>query len=478
MTKAYLAWCNETTLTSLPQPTPTPSLTGSSHVSEPASTSDPPPPMPDILGTIPAIDLYTLVDSVNIHQTDHTSIAVALIQAGFIGNSLIYPSLAVSIKTLELFHVICLHRSSFSIKAFAKTLSYLYHSNYFLPTDFVDKYADEVKAWPSANTEEDEGREMETVEGDPTDGETSPGLSTCTNNWKAVAKEENKKMWAIFAESGIFASACHHGFILWICDMIMSGELAKYGLAVTAKALEIFKQFLLGYDIGCTFETTIKNSSLGPDFKHWDNEKYANLANMLYQNYQQALKIIETNTLDIQHILELHNIDEVALGIYITDERNFFFTLEKESNDDLHAIAYVELLQELWSIEAQLADASARFRMQTPANYHFVVPDQTYTINFSQTHKTNTTCRQLNDHRETLLVEILDMEQHMNIDLRWTVNHSKYQKMAEYIANLKYEKALDHLQTLVIKRLFELHKLNLSQTGYQMHMHIAKSLQT
>ncbi|KAG6858207.1 hypothetical protein C0995_001777 [Termitomyces sp. Mi166 len=60
------------------------------------------------------------------------------------------------------------------------------------------------------------------------------------------------------------------------------------------------------------------------------------------------------------------------------------------------------------------------------------------------------------------------MEQHMNIDLRWTVNHSEYQKTAEYIANLKYEKALDHLQTLVIKRLFELHKLNLFQTGYQM----------
>ncbi|KAG6892822.1 hypothetical protein C0995_002333 [Termitomyces sp. Mi166 len=114
-------------------------------------------------------------------------------------------------------------------------------SNYFLPTDFVDKYTDEVKAWLSANAEEDEGRETETVEGDLTDGETSPGLSTCTNNWKAAAKKENKKMWVIFTESGIFASACCHGFILWICDMITSGKLAKYGLAVTAKALEIFK---------------------------------------------------------------------------------------------------------------------------------------------------------------------------------------------------------------------------------------------
>ncbi|KAG6870676.1 hypothetical protein C0993_004504, partial [Termitomyces sp. T159_Od127] len=78
-------------------------------------------------------------------------------------------------------------------------------------------------ARPSANADEDEEREIETAEGDPTDGEMSS--STCTNNWKAAAKDENKKMWAIFAESGIFASACRHGFILWICDMITSGEL-------------------------------------------------------------------------------------------------------------------------------------------------------------------------------------------------------------------------------------------------------------
>ncbi|KAG6880934.1 hypothetical protein C0992_002304, partial [Termitomyces sp. T32_za158] len=63
-----------------------------------------------------------------------------------------------------------------------------------------------------------------------------------------------------------------------------------------------------------------------------------------------ALKIIEVNTLDIQHILELCNIDTAALGAYITDERNFFSTLGKESDGDLHAIAYVELLQELWGI--------------------------------------------------------------------------------------------------------------------------------
>ncbi|KAG6857076.1 hypothetical protein C0991_004818, partial [Blastosporella zonata] len=62
------------------------------------------------------------------------------------------------------------------------------------------------------------------TEGDPTDGDTN-SLSSCTINWKAAASDEKKKMWAIFDEAGIFASACRHGFILWIADMIQSGEL-------------------------------------------------------------------------------------------------------------------------------------------------------------------------------------------------------------------------------------------------------------
>jgi len=34
-----------------------------------------------------------------------------------------------------------------------------------------------------------------------------------------------KQMWAIFDETGIFLSLCHHGFALVIADMVQSGEL-------------------------------------------------------------------------------------------------------------------------------------------------------------------------------------------------------------------------------------------------------------
>lgn len=49
--------------------------------------------------------------------------------------------------------------------------------------------------------------------------------SGCAVRWKAAASDEKKKMWAIFQESGLFASACRHGMILWIADLIQSGEL-------------------------------------------------------------------------------------------------------------------------------------------------------------------------------------------------------------------------------------------------------------
>ncbi|PCH43265.1 hypothetical protein WOLCODRAFT_47945, partial [Wolfiporia cocos MD-104 SS10] len=77
-----------------------------------------------------------------------------------------------------------------------------------------------------------------------------------------------KKMWAIFDETGIFSSACRHRFILWLMDMVRSGELAKYPLAIVSKSLDVFGEcILMGYDIGCEFEGTIRCSSLGWGWK-------------------------------------------------------------------------------------------------------------------------------------------------------------------------------------------------------------------
>ncbi|KIK93993.1 hypothetical protein PAXRUDRAFT_143820, partial [Paxillus rubicundulus Ve08.2h10] len=45
------------------------------------------------------------------------------------------------------------------------------------------------------------------------------------------------------------------------------------------------------------------------------------------------------------------------------------------------------------------------------------------------------------------------------------------------VSTLKYQKALDRLQWLVVQWLFKLHRFNVAQMAYKMCTHIAKFLQ-
>ena len=115
-----------------------------------------------------------------------------------------------------------------------------FESDYFLPREFVDRFANEVKtrqpqAKPQLGVDDSSDSEDDSPpvaraapapqdDGpDPTDGATEP--SPCASNWKAASAEERKRMWGVFEETGIFACACRHGIILWLADLYRSGEL-------------------------------------------------------------------------------------------------------------------------------------------------------------------------------------------------------------------------------------------------------------
>jgi hypothetical protein len=67
--------------------------------------------------------------------------------------------------------------------------------------------------------------------------------------------------------------------------------------------------------------------------------------------------------------------------------------------------------------------------------------------------------------RSELLEEIVTMEVKMGIDNPWQPSDSHYIDTMKYMADRKYHQTLDHLQKLVIQRLFELNRLNLAGTG-------------
>ncbi|KAG1765191.1 hypothetical protein EV702DRAFT_944565, partial [Suillus placidus] len=123
--------------------------------------------------------------------------------------------------------------------------SHKVRSDFWIDPDTVDKFSGEVRAHAVSDTLNDE-----TVE-------TNPAPFSCTDRWKNAGPEIQKKMFSIFDESGIFIASCRHRFVLLACDMIRSGELAKYPLAIVDKLLATYgKGGACAYDIGCAFTKT------------------------------------------------------------------------------------------------------------------------------------------------------------------------------------------------------------------------------
>ncbi|KAH9846255.1 hypothetical protein C2E23DRAFT_872456 [Lenzites betulinus] len=418
-------------------------------------------------------------------------------------------------------------------------------SDYFLPQAFVNTFANEVSRRPHEDLPDG-------MEGDPTDG--GRGVeSSCTKNWKAAQADEKKRAWDVFEETGVFASACRHGLILWVIDMIRSGELARYPLATIAKVLDVLEERTLGgYDVGCSLIGTIERSSLGRRFterqsrlcvnafhgysheyscqvrhhptyiegtgledletmerifsasnhlapiiryatayrrrvfidlfyKQWDSEKYINLAKMLYENYRQALSTIKELEPVVSGAMAALDLTREDLERFTAEEQVYLNTLGKETNEDIHQIAYVEKLQELRSVVTQLAKTNRQFLAAETPQVTFLPPHSgptDYDAELSKTRKIETARRYLNERRKTLVFEVADLEIHLSIKTTWQPSDPEYIRVAGYITTRRYQRALANLQRLVVQRLFELHKMNLARTGYRMRRNIAKNMQT
>ncbi|KAJ7367265.1 hypothetical protein DFH08DRAFT_680415 [Mycena albidolilacea] len=75
------------------------------------------------------------------------------------------------------------------------------------------------------------------------------------------------------------------------------------------------------------------------------------------------------------------------------------------------------------------------------------------------------------------LERVQELEEVLEIEERWTTMSPKWMATVNEIKQRKYQLALDALELLIVERIFELMKMNQSQTGYKMRKHIVKALQ-
>ncbi|KAJ7603381.1 hypothetical protein DFH06DRAFT_1151911 [Mycena polygramma] len=368
-------------------------------------------------------------------------------------------------------------------------------------------------------------------------------INACVERWRAAAPEVRKKMFALFAVAGIFISVCRHGHVLAMCDMIRSGELMKYPLAIVRRLFDQYGADIgLGYDIFCAFYTTLRRSSLGAravglrlrgivpafhghahnrecqlgwhpmyvegagledfeecertfaksnnlgsvtrlasafhrmqqideHFDFHDADKHASSGKFIFANYRQAVEKIDMNGQQLEVLERQLKTCAEDYESYLIAERAYFESKKAEPPEVARTVEYMELLKKLENAAVESRRAKEEYDLRDYYIIHrsWQAPEITAcTRRYRSSHS-----RHLGVEEEVSLFE----EEH-NINQRWTPESKEYQDALVLMTERKYRRALDKLESLVVKRLFELTKLGMSGVAYKQREKISKALRT
>lgn len=203
-------------------------------------------------------------------------------------------------------------------------------------------------------------------------------------------------------------------------------------------------------------------------FQHWDDQKYANLSQYIYDNLVQAADVIDSESVPLVDEMDRHKVSLDDLECWIEEERAYFATLGKEKPWDIHAMSYVQALQDLQVARQAAETMFAQFLGTVPDGWTFVLvttgPVQ-YEADTARMHSLERARALARDRLHVKELEVLALEVKLGITRRWEPSDEPYKETVKYIRERKYQRALNELQRLVVQRLFELHKLNLQHTG-------------
>ncbi|KAJ7936673.1 hypothetical protein B0H13DRAFT_1589410 [Mycena leptocephala] len=344
-------------------------------------------------------------------------------------------------------------------------------------------------------------------------------VNTCVERWKAAGPEAWKKMFALFAISGIFISVCRHGHVLVMCDMIRSVELMKYPLAIVSKLFERYGADTgIGYDIMCAFFKTLLRSSLGkktvglrmrgivPAFHGHAHNRMCQLgwhpmyvegagledfeecectfclSNNLASCTRLATPFHRQQQID-EHFY-FHDLDKhAASGNFIF--QNYRQAIEKITanrlklnvlEDQLHTSAAdyeQDLKDERAHLESLLNEPAEVQKTRDFKNLDHLIINQGFTRKEIALVKTRyrTTWERLTMVDE----ETARFEEHA-IEKRWTSTTQEYIDGLVLTNERRYRRAIDKLERLVVQRLLELTKLSMS--AYKLRDKIGKALKT
>ncbi|KAJ6459830.1 hypothetical protein DFH09DRAFT_1348807 [Mycena vulgaris] len=156
----------------------------------------------------------------------------------------------------------------------------------------------------------------------------------------------------------------------------------------------------------------------------------------------------------------------------------FEMLMTSDGNDSLKRVLRKEqdFIERLEQEKAYLKGLSKEPEAETQQMEYY--QSETFDIVFAEGSKENGMVkRHARENFDKAMTVVQEIERRLEVQTRWTPGSKEWQDAALLAASRRYRLSVNWLETLVVRRLFELTKMNMSQTGYKLRKHIAKALQ-
>ncbi|KAJ7500264.1 hypothetical protein B0H11DRAFT_1714916, partial [Mycena galericulata] len=394
-----------------------------------------------------------------------------------------------------------------------------FHDRWITPTE-VDIFKDEVTNSQKVSPPYLPDHPLSHNVQKPRGSELAKCINTCVDRWRNAGPEQRKKMFALFAVSGIFLTVCRHGHVIVMCDMIRSGELMKYPLAMIKRLLDRYGQDIgLGYDIMCAFFKTLLRSSLGsrvvamnlrgvvPAFHGHAHNRACQVGwHPLYvegvglEDFEECERTFGQSN----HLAPVTRLTNPFHRQQAIDEHFDFHDLDKHASSGNFIFQnYRQALEKISMNRGQLDVLEARMGT-TASDYEAdLLSEQNYfkglrsepsevseTVAFraldnniinhgyqrAEIARVKTQYRTSYTKYLTTQEEVCRFEDVHKIIERWTPTSQEYKDAMVLMSERRYKVAVSDLERLVVQRLFEMTKLGMS--GYKMREKLGKALKT
>ncbi|KIY53646.1 hypothetical protein FISHEDRAFT_32890, partial [Fistulina hepatica ATCC 64428] len=195
------------------------------------------------------------------------------------------------------------------------------------------------------------------------------------------------------------------------------------------------------------------------EFLHFnDLDKYASHGKFLYSKYRDALRIISNNGAELSVLEDKLKTTAEDYEEYLRQERAYLDSLRREPAAETQKFEYMEALDGLQKAIAESHVARRDFERLNDA-YERGDPASGNVAKIKARYTCTANCVVVLDE------EVSRLEDVMGLDGRWTPESPEFIACSKEMGERKYWHALDELEHLVVQRLLELMKLNMSGVG-------------